>query len=225
MDIIFPGIHWIVELMLFGILFLILLFCCGLRTVRYFWKFPMPAIMGNVIAAGPYRGRVQPPRMIVDALQCRPGMKIVEIGCGSGFYTVTVAKAIQPDGIVYAVDIQEGMLEKLKHRMESEGIQNITPILADAEGKIPLDDGSADAVFSIAVIPEIPDPVITLKEIGRLMSRDGVFVDSEVIMDPDYPRRTTVIKWANRAGFVLEKQMGNIFRYALVFKKGISREP
>ena len=184
----------------------------------------MPTIMGNVIAAGPYRGRVQPPRMIVDALQCRPGMKIVEIGCGSGFYTVAVAKAIQPSGIVYAVDIQEGMLEKLKSRMESEGIQNVTPILADAEGKIPLDDGTADAVFSIAVIPEIPDPIKALKEIRRLMARDGVFVDSEVIMDPDYPRRGTVVKWANRAGLVLEKRSGNIFRYALVFKKDISQE-
>jgi ubiquinone/menaquinone biosynthesis C-methylase UbiE len=210
--------------MLFGILFFILLFCCGIRTIRYFWKFPMPAIMGNVIAAGPYRGRVQPPRMIVDALQCRPGMKIVEMGCGSGFYTVAVAKAIQSNGILYAVDIQEGMLEKLKHRMESEGVQNVTPILADAEGKIPLDDGIADAVFSIAVVPEIPDPVKALREISRLMTRDGIFVDSEVIMDPDYPRRSTVIKWANRAGLVLERQSGNIFHYALVFKKGISQE-
>ena len=102
--------------------------------------------------------------------------------------------------------------------------EDFTPILADAEGKIPLDDGIADAVFSIAVVPEIPDPVKALREISRLMTRDGIFVDSEVIMDPDYPRRSTVIKWANRAGLVLERQSGNIFHYALVFKKGISQE-
>jgi ubiquinone/menaquinone biosynthesis C-methylase UbiE len=179
----------------------------------------MPARMGNAIAAGAYRNRVQPPSMIVEALSCRPGMTIVEVGCGSGFYTVEVAKAVQPDGNVYAVDIQEGMLEKLRTRMEREGVDNITPILADAEGKIPLDDGIADAVFSVAVIPEIPNPVKALEQISRLMSQDGLFVEAELLLDPDYPLRRTVIKWARKAGLVLDKQIGNIIRYALVFKK------
>ena len=122
----------------------------------------MPARMGNAIASPRYRNRVQPPSMIIEALNLKPGMTVLEVGCGSGFYTVEVAKAIQPDGVVYAVDIQEGMLEKLRDRMERENVQNITPILADAEGTIPLDDGIVDAAFSVAVIPEIPDPVQAL---------------------------------------------------------------
>lgn len=74
----------------------------------------MPARMGNVIAAGFYRNRVQPLKMIVESIEAHSGMITVEIGCGSGFYTVEMAKAIQPGGILYVVDIQEAMLEKLQ---------------------------------------------------------------------------------------------------------------
>ncbi|MFW9890318.1 MAG: class I SAM-dependent methyltransferase, partial [Candidatus Thorarchaeota archaeon] len=140
MDLLFEGVHWIIEILLLVFLFLFLWVCVCVRSIRYFWKFPMPSAMGNVIAAGPYRNRVQSPSMIVDAIDAKPGMTVVEVGCGSGLYTVAVAKAVQPDGLVYAVDIQEGMLEKLRARMERDGVENITPVLADAEGQIPLDD-------------------------------------------------------------------------------------
>lgn len=179
----------------------------------------MPAVMGNAIAAGPYRSRAQPPSMIVEALDVKPGMNVVEFGCGSGFYTVAVAKAIQPDGMVYAVDIQEGMLDKLRSRMEREGVENITPVLADAEGHIPLEDGFADAVFSVTVLPEIPDPPKALLQVKRLLQDDGVFVNAEFLLDPDFPLRRTVEEWARKAGFVLERQVGNAFRHVLVFTK------
>jgi ubiquinone/menaquinone biosynthesis C-methylase UbiE len=158
--------------------------------------------------------------MIIEALGCQPGMTIVEVGCGSGFYTVEVAKAIHPDGMVYAVDIQEGMLEKLRARMEREGVENITPILADAEGHIPLDDGIADGVFSIAVMPEIPDPVKAIIQIKRLMKDDGVFADSELLLDPDYPMKRTVVKWARKAGLELDRTVKKRLSYVVVFKKG-----
>jgi ubiquinone/menaquinone biosynthesis C-methylase UbiE len=219
LDLLFEGVHWIIEILLLVFLFLFLWVCVCVRSIRYFWKFPMPSAMGNVIAAGPYRNRVQPPSMIVDAIDAKPGMTVVEVGCGSGLYTVAVAKAVQPDGLVYAVDIQEGMLEKLRARMKRDGVENITPVLADAEGQIPLDDGIADAVFSVAVIPEIPDPVKAIEQIKRLMADEGVFAEAELLLDPDYPLRRTVIKWAREAGLVLEKKTGNAFRYVLVFKK------
>jgi ubiquinone/menaquinone biosynthesis C-methylase UbiE len=179
----------------------------------------MPSIMGNAIAAGPYRSRVQPPSMIIEAMEVRPGMEIVELGCGSGYYTIAVAKAIQPAGLVFAVDIQQGMLDKLKVRMEKEGVDNIIPVLADVEGNIPLDDGIADAVFSVTVLPEIPDPPRALLQVKRLLKEDGVFVNAEFLLDPDFPLRGTVEKWANEAGFILKRQRGNPLRHVLVFSK------
>jgi ubiquinone/menaquinone biosynthesis C-methylase UbiE len=157
--------------------------------------------------------------MIIEALDVRPGMEIVELGCGSGYYTVAVAKAIQPAGLVFAVDIQQGMLDKLKVRMEQEGVDNIIPVLADAESEIPLDEGIADAVFSVTVLPEIPDPTKVLLQVKRLLKDDGVFVNAEFLLDPDFPLRRTVVKWARQAGFSLKRQVGNPLRYVLVFSK------
>ncbi|OLS30040.1 MAG: Demethylmenaquinone methyltransferase [Candidatus Thorarchaeota archaeon AB_25] len=214
-----PGVHWIIEVILLIFLILFLWICVCVRSIRYFWKFPMPAKMGNAIAAGPYRSRVQPPSMIVEALDIRPGMEIVELGCGSGFYTIAVAKAIQPAGLVFAVDIQQGMLDKLKVRMDQEGVENIIPVLADAEGHIPLDDGVADAVFSITVLPEIPDPQKALLQVKRILKDDGIFVNAEFLLDPDFPLRRTVVKWARQAGFTLNRQVGNPLRHVLVFTK------
>ena len=218
-DFLFQGVHWILEILLLVFIFMILWVCVCVRSIRYFWKFPMPSAMGNIIAAGPYRNRIQPPSMIVDAIEAKPGMTVIEIGCGSGLYTVAVAKAILPDGVVYAVDIQERMLDKLRNRMEAEGVENITPILADAEGHIPLDDSVADAIFSVTVLPEIPDPVKTLIQIKRLLTTNGVYADAELLIDPDYPMRRTIIKWAEKAGLVKLRAIGNRFRYVLVFKK------
>lgn len=219
LDFLIPGVHWILEILIIIFLFIFLWICVCVRSIRYFWKFPIPSVMGNAIDAGPYRNRVQPPSMLVQAIGARAGMTVVEIGCGSGFYTVAVAKAIQPNGVVYAVDIQEGMLEKLKRRMEREEVENIIPVLADAEGAIPLDDSIADVVFSVAVIPEIPDPVAAIKQALRLLKDGGIFAESELLLDPDYPLRRTVKKWAKKAGFQFESQVGNIACYVLIFRK------
>ncbi len=219
MDFWLPGVHWLIEILLIIFIILFLMNCVIIRLIRYFWKFPLPARFGNIIAAGPYRSRAQPPSLIIEALDIRPGMEIVELGCGSGFYTVAVAKAIQPAGLVFAVDIQQGMLDKLKARMEKEGVDNIIPVLADAEGEIPLDDGIADAVFSVTVLPEIPDPPKALLQVKRLLKDDGVFVNAEFLLDPDFPLRRTVVNWAKQAGFKLKRQVGNIFRHVLVFGK------
>ncbi|MFW9808219.1 MAG: class I SAM-dependent methyltransferase [Candidatus Thorarchaeota archaeon] len=218
-DFLLPGVHWVIEVLLIIFLILFLWVCVCVRSIRYFWKFPMPARMGNMIAAGPYRSRVQPPSLIIEALNVRPGMEIVELGCGSGFYTVAVARAIQPAGLVFAVDIQQGMLDKLKARMEREGVENIIPVLADAEGYIPLDDGIADAVYSVAVLPEIPDPPKALFQVKRLLKDDGLFANYEFLLDPDFPLRKTVVKWAEQAGFKLKRQIGNPFRHVLIFSK------
>jgi ubiquinone/menaquinone biosynthesis C-methylase UbiE len=130
-----------------------------------------------------------------------------------------VAQFILPDGIVYAVDIQEEMHDKMRKRMEKYGVGNILPVLADAEGNIPLDNESIDAAYAVAVLPEIPDPSKALLEVKRILKLGGLFASGEIVMDPDFPRRKTVKKWAEKAGFTFYSQLGHALRYVLVFKK------
>ena len=217
-EIFFQGIPWYVEILLLGLVLVFTFFCFCMRLIRHFKKFPMPAALGAAMSA-PHRKYVQPPSMIINGLELKPGMKILELGSGTGFFTIDIAQSILPDGIVYAVDIQEEMHEKLRKRMEKHDVTNIIPILADVEGTIPLDDESIDAAYGVAVLPEIPDPVKALLEVKRILKTGGLFASGEIVMDPDFPRRRTVIKWANQAGFALHNQLGHALRYVLVFKK------
>jgi ubiquinone/menaquinone biosynthesis C-methylase UbiE len=157
--------------------------------------------------------------MIVEALKLESGMKVVEIGCGPGTFTIDIARAIQPDGVVYAVDIQDAMLDQLRANMDRNSIDNIVPILADAGGRIPIEDGFADAAFGVTVLPEIPDKISALQEIKRVLRIGGLFADAELVIDPDWPLRRTVKKWAEQVQLEFSHELGHALRYVLVFRK------
>ncbi|MFQ5833707.1 MAG: class I SAM-dependent methyltransferase [Candidatus Thorarchaeota archaeon] len=216
--IVFPGVPIWLEIIILIFLSIFLYVFVLAKIVRRYWKFPAPAFIGRALNSG-YRKRIQPPSMIVHALELESGMKVVEIGCGPGTFTIDVARAIQPDGTVYAVDIQEDMLEQLRSSMIKHSVENIVPVLADAGGRMPIEDNYADAAFGVTVLPEIPDKIAALNEIKRILKPGGLFADAELVMDPDWPLRRTVKRWAKEVGLVFRSQHGHALRYVLVFSK------
>ncbi|PNX52911.1 MAG: hypothetical protein BV458_07215 [Thermoplasmata archaeon M9B2D] len=208
---------WI-ELPLLIVIVILLYIFVILKVIRRVWHFPAPAFIGRGLNSRP-RKRIQPPRMLVEALGLRPGAIVAEIGCGPGTFTIDVAKAVSPNGHVYAIDIQQGMLDQLQSNIDREHIANVYPILADASGRIPLDEESVDFIYSVTVLPEIPDRIGALKEVRRLLKSGGLYADAELVFDPDWPLPRTVKKWADAAGFSFKKQLGSFLRYVLVFSK------
>ncbi len=209
------------------IIFLIFLIILGsfffivfviLRIIRRYYKFPIPGFMTRLIDNPIRRKFIQKPETVVERMRLKPGMIIIEIGPGKGSYTKALAKNILPDGKVYALDIQESIINRLKKRIEKEGITNIIPNIDDAYN-LSFEDESVDRVLMIACLPEIPDPIRVLKELKRVLKPDGLISLSEMLPDPDYPRRKTEKKWAEEAGFDLDEQFGNWFIYQLNFKK------
>lgn len=209
------------------IIFLIFLIILGsfffivfviLRIIRRYYKFPIPSFMTRLIDNPIRRKFIQKPEKVAERMRLKPGMIIIEIGPGKGSYTKALAKNILPDGKVYALDIQESIIIRLKKRIEKEGITNIIPKIDDAYN-LSFEDESVDRVLMIACLPEIPDPIRVLKELKRVLKPDGLISLSEMLPDPDYPRRKTEKKWAEEAGFDLDEQFGNWFIYQLNFKK------
>ena len=209
------------------IIFLIFLIILGsfffivfviLRIIRRYYKFPIPGFMTRLIDNPIRRKFIQKPETVAERMRLKPGMLIIEIGPGKGSYTKALAKNILPDGKVYALDIQESIIIRLKKRIEKEGITNIIPKIDDAYN-LSFEDESVDRVLMIACLPEIPDPIRVLKELKRVLKPDGLISLSEMLPDPDYPRRKTEKKWAEEAGFDLDEQFGNWFIYQLNFKK------
>lgn len=233
--ILFGTIHWILIgfLIYFLLLFLkisvvwvligILIYCVFffliiVRLIRHYYHFPIPSFVTRLIDNPIRRNFIQKPDVLAERMQLKPGMFVVEIGPGKGSYTKVVAKRILPNGKVYAVDISEYVIERLKIRVEKEGITNIIPKIENAYN-FSFANESVDRVYAIACLPEIPEPVKVLSECRRILKPDGLICLCELFLDPDYPRRKTEKRWANEAGLKLKHEFGNWTVYQLNFGK------
>jgi ubiquinone/menaquinone biosynthesis C-methylase UbiE len=210
---------FIEDLTIFFITLIIiaLIFHTIVRIVRYFFKFPLPAPL-TVLIDHPIRRKYwQKPEDLANRMKLKPGITLLEIGPGRGNYTEYFSTIIKP-GILYAIDIQESVINRLNNRIVKKGLSNIEPRLENVY-HLSFEDASIDRIFMMACLPELPDPVRALKECKRVLKNDGILSFSEIFTDPDYPLRRTEIRWANQAGFELTKQFGNFFIYQLNFRK------
>ena len=208
---------------LIGFLFILFFVCIILRIIRRYYKFPIPSFFTELID-NPWRRRViQKPAVVADQMHLNPGMIVVELGPGKGSYTKVVAARVLPDGKVYAIDIQEAVIERLKKRVVEEGIQNIIPQIDNAHA-LSFSESSVDRVFALSCLPEIPEPVRVLREAYRILKPDGLVSLAELAPDPDYPLRRTVKRWAAEAGFELHSEYGNWFSSQLNFRKKTSEK-
>ncbi len=209
------NIAWVLIGIAIYIVFFIIVI---VRILRHFYHFPIPSFMTNVIDNPLRRKFIQKPDLLAEQMQLKAGMIVVEIGPGKGSYTKAVAKRILPDGKVYATDISENVIERLKKRIKKEGIENIIPKIEDAYN-FTFDDESIDRVYAIACLPEIPEPVKVLQECSRILKPDGLICLCELFIDPDYPRRKTEKKWAREAGLELKQEFGSWVAYQINFGK------
>ena len=127
------------------------------KIVRKIHPFPIPAFMTKVIDNPIRRRFIQKPFLIAERMNLQPGMKVIEIGPGKGNYTKAVLSKILPDGEIYAIDIQESIINRLKQRLEKEKIKNIKPMINDVYN-LTFENESMDRIFAITCLPEIPNP-------------------------------------------------------------------
>ncbi len=108
-----------------------------------------------------------------EKLGLKPGMVACDLGCGNGYWTLPMARDVGAKGIIYAVDIQREMLQKLRQRADRFDLKNIRPVLGTIDDpKIPV--GELDLVLMVDVYHEFSHPVSMLWEIRRSLKPDGV---------------------------------------------------
>lgn len=197
--------------------FILLIIHTIIRIIRYFYKFPMPQFLANIID-NPLRRIIQPPEETATRHGLRKGLKVLEVGPGNGRYTIEAAKAVGPDGLVVTIDIDKKMIDRVLERAKQENVSNIMAEVANAH-KLPYKDSTFDIIYMIAVINEIPDQERALKEFHRVLKPDGLLVFSELLFDPDYALATTLINNVKKARFKLKEKLGNFFYYTLKFIK------
>jgi ubiquinone/menaquinone biosynthesis C-methylase UbiE len=204
---------WLAAILIGWLIFLAVI----IRIIRRFIHFPIPAFVARFID-NPIRRRLQPPTQVVDWIGIQKGMCVLEIGPGPGTFTIEAAKRAGEGGRVFAVDIQPAVISELTHRIRKDQVTNVIAEVASAYD-LPFSDNTFDRVFMVAVLAEIPDKRKALRELKRVLKDDGRLAVGEILLDPDYPRRTTVIRWCTDSGLELTSEYGGILHYLLTFHK------
>ena len=103
------------------------------------------------------------------------GMKVVDLGAGSGFYTIEAARKVGVSGRVYAVDVQKDLLERLRSAAINEGLRNIEVIWGNAEkiGGTKLRESIEDCVVASNILFQIEKPDEFALEIKRILKPGG----------------------------------------------------
>jgi len=135
----------------------------------------------------PERERTQQPEKVLDSLNIQPGSTVADIGAGTGYFSVRLAKRVGPQGRVLATDIQPQMLAFLKDNMRAEELHNIELILCTpTDAKLP--ENALDLALMVDVYHELAYPEETILQVRRALKSDGRLVLVEYRgEDPNVP--------------------------------------
>jgi SAM-dependent methyltransferase len=135
------------------------------------------------------REREEDPELAMRLIRVERGSTVADLGAGSGYFTVRLARAVGTAGRVYAVDIQAGMLELLSRAVARERLTNVIPVLS-TEDNPRLPDSSLDLVLMVDVYHELSSPQVTLAHLKRALKPGGRLVLLEYrAEDPNVPIR------------------------------------
>jgi ubiquinone/menaquinone biosynthesis C-methylase UbiE len=129
------------------------------------------------------------PDTALDAVRIAKGSTVADIGAGSGYMTVRLAKRVGPDGRVFANDLQPQMIELLRRRIEREKITNVTLVQGTVDDpKLP--SASVDLELMVDVYHELSQPQIMLRRLREALKSGGRLVLLEYRKeDPTIPIR------------------------------------
>jgi SAM-dependent methyltransferase len=201
----------------FGTLVFVVIWYLVVRQVRRRHPFPIPHFLVYFID-NPLRRAAQPPLQTIEKLGLRAGMQVLEVGPGSGTYTIAAARRVTESGAVTALEIDPRIAARLLRRLEQEGVENVFVRQGDAQ-ELPFADTCFDAVFLITVLGEIPDQARALGEFRRVLKPGGTLGLSELRLDPDYEPEDRVSDRCREAGFVPLERSGDRLHYNLTFKQ------
>lgn len=165
----------------------------------------------------PWRNFVLPPRELVARLALTDTSRALEVGAGSGFYSVAVARRVSA-GRLELLDLQPEMLEKARRKLDAAGLFNVGYTRADAR-LLPFAADSFDVIFLIAVLGEIADRKAFLAEARRVLKCGGMLSVSEHLPDPDFSTCAKVKSLVKKEGFEFFERYGARWSYTVNFKK------
>ena len=147
-----------------------------------------------------------------EVLDPRPGERLLEVGPGTGYYTLPVARWIAPGGELEILDVQREMLDHTLRRAAEAGIDNLVAAQADAR-ELPYEDGRFDGAYLVTVLGEVPDQDAALRELHRVVRPGGRVVVGELFGDPHWVSPGRLERRAEAAGLRFDRRSGSPLGY------------
>jgi ubiquinone/menaquinone biosynthesis C-methylase UbiE len=165
----------------------------------------------------PLRNIFLSPKQLIDRLELEENFNVLEIGPGSGYFSLKIAQILTKGKLVLA-DIQQEMLDYAKKRIDKKGLKNVEYKLCDGTR---LDFGNEvfERVFMVTVIGEVENKKEYLREIHRILKESGILSISELAGDPDKMSKEELKELVCTNGFKLKKQFGSSKNYTVNFIK------
>jgi ubiquinone/menaquinone biosynthesis C-methylase UbiE len=206
-------------------LYLVFILIALVIIISIVWRFasrrhaiPCPVWMSGLLDL-PFSRRTRArTRTTLQRLDVKPGMKVLDAGCGPGRLTLPLAGHAGPHGEVTAIDLQEGMLSKAQERARKANLTTIRFLRAGL-GAGMLEHNYFDRAVMVTVLGEIPDRDAALRELFDALKPGGILLVEETIRDPHFQSHGTVRSLAGAAGFREKDFFGNRFSYTLLLEK------
>jgi ubiquinone/menaquinone biosynthesis C-methylase UbiE len=152
-----------------------------------------------------------------EMLSPEPGQRVLEVGPGTGYYTLRAARWLEPGGILDILDIQQKMLDHTMHRARAMGVSNIVPRRSDAQA-LPYPDDHFDSAYLVATLGEVPDKGRALRELRRVLKRGGRLVVGEVLLDPHKVPFEELRRLTDAGGLDHERTLKGALGYFAAFR-------
>jgi ubiquinone/menaquinone biosynthesis C-methylase UbiE len=174
---------------------------------------------------GPARDAYQKPDEVIRALGLKPGETVADIGSGSGYFTLRLARAVGESGHVYGVDIDPDLIRYLNRRIRDTGLRNVHTVLAEPDDPL-LPDRSVDRFIIVDTWHHIENQDRYLALLKKLLKPGGqiVMIDYQKRELPVGPpvsmkiARTDLVRQMLDNGFRLVKEHTFLpYQYFLVF--------
>jgi ubiquinone/menaquinone biosynthesis C-methylase UbiE len=171
----------------------------------------------------PLRRTLQNPDRILGPY-VHEGMTVLEIGPGMGFFSLPLARLVGTSGRIICVDVQEGMLRKLRKRAERSGVlDRIAAILTEGNSlQIEKYEGQVDFALAFAVVHEVPDQGRMFDEVHRSLKSGSLLLVSEPKAHVTKEDFQTTIETANAKGFAEEAPLDIRKSHSVLLRKSLS---
>jgi precorrin-6B methylase 2 len=154
---------------------------------------------------------------LLQVLDPQPGERLLELGPGTGYYTLDVARRVEGKrGRLEIFDLQQEMLDHTMRRAEKAGVANLTAWQGDAQ-ELLFEDNRFDGAFLVTVLGEVPDQDAALRELARVVKPGGRVVFGEVAFDPHVVALDALRGRAEAAGLRFERKAGGPLGYVARF--------